>query len=150
MLEQFTHPRYPRNWALIATISDAGEDKEIGVARYAATEAESCAEFAVVVADEWQGLGIATRLLRELITVAESAGMKRLEGVVLRENLAMLEFAKELGFTTERHPDDATVVRVIRDLATPEQLQVPAPFRTNTSGGQVPDAMSSEWSLRAA
>ena len=62
----------------------------------------------------------------------------------------MLEFAKELGFTTERHPDDSTVVRVIRDLATPEQLQVPAPFRTNTSGGQVPDAMSSERCLRAA
>lgn len=150
MLEQFTHPRYPRNWALIATISDAGEDKEIGVARYAATEAGSCAEFAVVVADEWQGLGIATRLLRELIAVAESAGMKRLEGVVLRDNLAMLEFAKELGFTTERHPDDATIVRIIRDLATHEQVQVPAPFRTNTSGGQVREAMSSERCLRAA
>ena len=35
----------------------------------------------------------------------------------------MLEFAKELGFTTERHPDDTTVIRVVRDLATPEQLQ---------------------------
>jgi len=120
MLEQFTHPRYPRNWALIATISDAGEDKEIGVARYAPTEVEYCAEFAVVVADEWQGLGVATRFLRELITVAESAGIKRLEGVVLRENPAMLELAKELGFTMERHPDDATLVRIIRDLATAE------------------------------
>ncbi len=119
MLEQFTHLCYPRNWALIATISDAGEDKEIGVARYAGTAAES-AEFAVVVADDWQGFGIATRLLRELIVVAEGAGIQRLEGVVLRENPAMLELAKELGFTTERHPDDATVVRIIRDLAIPE------------------------------
>ena len=122
MLEQFTHPHYPQNWAPIATISDAGEDKEIGVARYAPTEAESRAEFAVVVADEWQGLGIATRLLCELIVVAESAGIERLEGVVLRENPAMLGLARELGFTMEYHPDDATVVRVIRDLATPEHL----------------------------
>ncbi len=83
MLEQFTHPRYPRNWALIATISDTGQEKEIGVARYAPTETDSCAEFAIVVADEWQGHGIATRLLRELIAVAESAWIKRFEGLVL-------------------------------------------------------------------
>ncbi len=149
MLEQFTHPRYPRNWALIATISDAGQEKEIGVARYAPTETDSCAEFAIVVADEWQGLGLATHLLHDLITVAESAGIKRLEGVVLRENVSMLELANQLGFNTECHPDDTTVVRVIRDLATPEQLQVLAPVRTNSSGGQGRDAKSSERCLRA-
>ena len=125
MLKQFTHPRFPRNWALIATIADAGLEKEIGVARYASTEEDSSAEFAIVVADEWQGLGIATRLLRELITVAERAGFERLEGLVLRENGAMLELANELGFTTERYTDDATVVRVIRNLAVSNYRRLP-------------------------
>jgi FixJ family two-component response regulator len=125
MLEQFTHPRYPCNWALIATISDAERETEIGVVRYAASEVDSCAEFAIVVADEWQGLGIATQLLRELITVAERAGIERLEGLVLRENRAMLELANELGFTTERYPDDATVVRVIRNLAVSDYQRLP-------------------------
>ena len=32
MLEQFTHLYYPRNWALIATILDAGTEKEFGAA----------------------------------------------------------------------------------------------------------------------
>lgn len=117
MLERFTRPCYPNNWALIATISETGKEKEIGVARYAPTEADSFAEFAIVVADEWQGLGIARDLLRELITVAENAGIERLEGVVLRENAKMLKLAKELGFTNERYPDDAALVRVIRNSA---------------------------------
>ncbi len=77
------------------------------------------------MADEWQGFGIATQLLRELITVAEHAGIERLEGLVLRENGAMLKFAKELGFTTECYPDDATVVRVVRNLAVSDYCRLP-------------------------
>lgn len=121
MLEKFTHPRYPRNWALIATILGPEGETQIGVARYAPTQIESSAEFAIVVADDWQGLGIATQLLRELIAVADSAGIETLEGLVLRDNVAMLELTLELGFTVERDPDDATVVRVVRRLLNPQE-----------------------------
>lgn len=115
MLEHFTHPCYPHIWALIATTSAAGKEQEIGAARYAPTEAGSFAEFAIVVADEWQGLGIARHLLGELITVADNAGIERLEGLVLRENVEMLKLARELGFTAEQDLDDATNVWVIRN-----------------------------------
>ena len=125
MLEQFTHPHYPRNWALIATISDAGAEMQIGVARYAPMEEDSYVEFAIVVADEWQGRGIATRLLRELIAVAKSAGIEGLKGVVLRENVSMLQLAKGLGCTTARHPDDATLVRVVVNLASSDYRRLP-------------------------
>jgi FixJ family two-component response regulator len=117
MLERFTHPRYPHDWALIATISEAGKEKEIGVARYSSTEGDSLAEFAIVVADEWQGLGVAQHLLRDLITLAENAGIKRLEGLVLSENKKLLRLVKGLGFTTERVAEDATLIRVIKKLA---------------------------------
>lgn len=117
MLDRFTRPSYPHNWALIATIVEAGQDKEIGVARYASTESQGVAEFAIVVADEWQGLGIARQLLHELITVADHAGIECLQGIVMRENVKMLKLAKELGFAAEPDPHDATVERVIRNLA---------------------------------
>lgn len=126
MLDRFTRPCYPDNWALIATISEAGKEKEIGVARYASAETESCAEFAIVVADDWHGLGVARRLLQELITVAENAGIERLEGFVLRENVEMLKFADKQGFTTEQNPDDATIVRVTRSLADSGYGELPA------------------------
>lgn len=117
MLERFTHPSYPHNWALIATIVEGGQEKEIGVARYASTESQGVAEFAIVVADEWQGLGIARQLFHELITVADRAGIECLEGIVMRENVKMLKLAKELGFAAQPDPHDATLERVIRNLA---------------------------------
>ncbi len=117
MLERFTRPGYPHDWALIATIVEAGQEKEIGVARYAPSEKEGFAEFAVAVADAWQGLGVARHLLCQLINVAEQANIWCLEGFVLRENTEMLRLAKKLGFTAERDPDDATVVNLSRSLS---------------------------------
>ncbi len=50
------------------------------------------AEFAVVVADAWQGRGVARMLMTRLIDCARARGLKRLEGTVLRSNHNMLKF----------------------------------------------------------
>ncbi len=122
MLERFTHPSYPSSCALIATIVAAGQEIEIGVARYEPTDAKNFAEFAIVIADEWQGLGVARQLLSQLINVAERANIRRLQGLVLRENRGMMRFAKTLGFTIERVPDDATIVMLVRNLPLPVDM----------------------------
>ncbi len=116
MLYEFTHPQYPDNWALIATICDKGVEKEIGVARYAPCEDQPGHEFAVVVADEWQGRGVATHLMRELLAVAEPAGSKLIQGTVLRVNRGMLAFMEKLGFAVHPYPGDAAVVQVMKTL----------------------------------
>ena len=74
------------------------------------------AEFAIVVADGWHGQGIAARLLRDLISAADIAGLARLEGLVLRDNRRMLRFAHALGFSSSVDPEDHTVARVVRAL----------------------------------
>lgn len=119
LLEQFTHPNFPCDYALIATSSENGTEREIGVARYLPTETPGVAEFAVVVADAWQGLGIASRLMHGVICVAAVAGVRSLEGVILRENSRMLKLARELGFTTLGSSDDPTTVRVSKSLGCP-------------------------------
>lgn len=119
LLEQFTHPNFPCDYALIATSSDDGTEREIGVARYLPTETPGVAEFAVVVADAWQGLGIASRLMHGVICVAAVAGVRSLEGVILRENSRMLRLARELGFTTLSGSDDPAIVRVSKTLGCP-------------------------------
>ena len=116
MLERFTHHEYPISYALIATIMDGKHEQQIGVARYLPTEGKGVAEFAVVVADEWQGHGIATYLLQGLTTAAAIAGVKRLEGMVLRENDAMLKLARGMGFTTSRCVEDFSVLNVVKKL----------------------------------
>jgi FixJ family two-component response regulator len=116
MLERFTHHEYPISYALIATVMDDEQERQIGVARYLPTESEGVAEFAVVVADEWQGHGIATQLLQGLTTAAAVAGVNRLEGMVLRENDAMLKLARGMGFKTSRCVEDFTVLHVEKTL----------------------------------
>jgi acetyltransferase len=86
------------------------------VARYVLeADGRSC-EFALVVADAWQGRSIGRRLMEKLIGVARARGLERLYGDVLSTNHRMLEFCARLGFTLGRNPDDATVTRVTLDL----------------------------------
>jgi acetyltransferase len=115
-LKRFTRSDFPHDLALIATISRDGVEREIGVARYAPTATDGHVEFAVVVADDWQGKGIATQLLRHLFNLADEGGIKSIEGLVMRENVGMLALAKELGFEAQVDVEDATLVYVYKDL----------------------------------
>ena len=116
MLARFTHLEYPDEAAFLATVESDGRERQVGVARFASGSSASCREFAVVVADEWQGRGIATALLRKLFRVAVIAGTHAIEGVVLRENARMLQLARDFGFETRPHPDDPALVAVRKDL----------------------------------
>lgn len=55
-------------------------------------------------------------LLRRYATVDRDREM--VSGDVMRDNLPMLALARKLGFVVHRHPDDATLVRVIRATAS--------------------------------
>jgi RimJ/RimL family protein N-acetyltransferase/ActR/RegA family two-component response regulator len=117
MLRQLIEPAFPISYALIATIATPEGERQIGVARYAPTENKHVAEFAVVVADEWQRAGIASQLLRYIITAATVAGLHRLEGLILRENKPMIKLATKLGFTLSRENEfDPTIIKVIKHL----------------------------------
>lgn len=116
LLRQFTHPSFPGDYALIATTPDGGAERQIGVARYLPTETAGVAEFAVVVADDWHRRGIASRLMHGIICIAAVAGVKRLDGIILRDNLRMLKLARDLGFTKLGGNDDPATVRVSKSL----------------------------------
>lgn len=98
VLKEFTSPLFPISYAVVAIISEHDKERQIGVARWAPTGTEGVAEFAVVVADDCQGQGIASRLMRVLITAATVGGLQRLEGLILKENKPMLAMVKKLGF----------------------------------------------------
>ena len=116
LLERFTHIHYPDHIAFIATVSEGGRDREIGVARYLQSAAGR-AEFAVVVADAWQHRGVATLLFKHLLACAQRAGIRYIEGSVLRENRDMLNFARQFGFAAAADPDDARIVNLTLPLA---------------------------------
>lgn len=88
--------------AFIATIEKDGVETQIGVGRYAINpDAKSC-EMAVVVADAWQGKGLASAIFEELVEQARRKRLERMDGVVLAENQHMLAWAKRHGFGLSR------------------------------------------------
>lgn len=115
-LMRFTHNEYPDSMALIATIVEDGSEREIGVARYARAGRDGRIEFAVVVADEWQGKGVATELLRRLFGIASGAGFEAIEGLVLAENRQMLQLARQLGFSVHNDEGDQGLRHLHRTL----------------------------------
>jgi RimJ/RimL family protein N-acetyltransferase len=109
MLEAATHPVPDRDFALVAVSPDGGADNIVAGARYVhAPEGDTC-EFAVTVADDWHGLGLASRLLEILIAHATARGLQCMEGYVLAINTPMRRLARRLGFVDRQCPDDATL-----------------------------------------
>ena len=74
----------------------------VGVTRYVREADASRAEFAIVVTDSWQGTGLASALMSELVAHACRVGLKRLVGLVHRQNLRMLQFMRRQGFRIDR------------------------------------------------
>ncbi len=112
MLARFTQLDYDRELALVALAPDGGEF--IGVGRYAPNADGETAEFALTIADAWQGRGIGRALLERLCDCARAAGYRTLYGHILHANREMLELAERLGFT--KSGSDGELISVARTL----------------------------------
>ena len=111
-IERLTTVDFSRDMALAAVLMLDGREVLIGVARYVQEANDRACEFALVIADAWQGRGIGRRMMEKLIAVARGRGLKEIYGDVLSTNRPMLELCRKLGFKLGRNPDDATVTRV--------------------------------------
>jgi RimJ/RimL family protein N-acetyltransferase len=109
MLEAATHPLRDREFALVAVSGEGGADNIVGGARYVYAPGSDTCEFAVTVADDWHGLGLASRLLRTLIASATARGLHCMEGYVLAVNTPMRRLARRLGFVDRQCDEDATL-----------------------------------------
>ncbi|WP_432262168.1 N-acetyltransferase family protein [Cupriavidus sp. TMH.W2] len=85
-------------------------------------------EFAVVVADGWQGRGLGRRLIARLCELARAAGLRGLRGDVLSENRRMLAILRGFGFASRRNPQDSYLHEVTLALGGPTRgaQQLPA------------------------
>ena len=115
-LKKFTQTDYPDEMALVATVDQNGIDHEIGVARYAPSTGRAQVEFAVVVADDWQGKGIGTELLRHLFSIASDVGINSIEGYIQRDNIPMLGLVRELGFKIQPYLENPGIAYAFKDI----------------------------------
>jgi len=115
MLARFTLIDYDREMALVAVFrerrySAAGNMEEteriVGVSRYITNPDPSSCEFALVVADDFSGKGLGSRLMLSIMDVARDQGLSDMEGLVLAHNPGMLKLMKSLGFTIKPFAED--------------------------------------------
>ncbi len=113
-LSRFTHIDYDREMAIVAEIDSETDPKIIGVVRIIADPWNETAEYAIVLADAWQGQGLGKLLTEFILEIARDRGILKLVADVLATNEGMLHLFKKWGFKFER--TDATEWHVEKEL----------------------------------
>lgn len=121
MLAKYTQIDYHRELALIAcldVVANMSKDSPIiiGFAHYLMNIDGRGAEYALVIADDWQRLGLGKKLMTSLIEAAKSQGLDYINGLVLTNNKPMLSLTKKLNFITKENEFDKDMVQVVLDL----------------------------------
>lgn len=115
MLARFTLIDYDREMALVAVHRErkAGPDVEfeeveriVGVSRYVTNPDLKSCEFSLLVADDFAGHGMGSRLMLSIIDFARSKGLSQIEGLILANNDNMLKLMRNLGFQIQRFEED--------------------------------------------
>lgn len=115
LLRRLVSPDPHSEFALIVTRQAGDAEQEIAVGRFVQLPDGRTCEFAIAVADAWQGRGIGRRLMGELATEAKRRGLGLMMGLVLGANSKMLAFCRSLGFDVHMSPGDTTM-RVVEKI----------------------------------
>ena len=116
MLSRFTLIDYDREMALMAVHRERQQDANgdttetariVGVSRYVTNPDRTTCEFSLVVADDFKGLGLGSRLMLSIMDFAREKGLTQIEGLVLTHNPTMLKLMRALGFQVKPFPEDA-------------------------------------------
>jgi acetyltransferase len=114
-VRRFTEVDYRNHLALVAEIFTAGCETVIAEGRYVRLDPAS-AEFAISVAESWQGTGLGRLLLDKLACRASSEGIRRLVGETLASNAKMLGLARKAGFRTTPSAEVSGLIDLERQI----------------------------------
>lgn len=116
-LSRITFIDYDREMALVAEARDerSGNPQIIAAARLIKLYGGEDAEFTVLVSDAYQGQGLGSEMLRQLIDIGRAEGLKHIYGDILGDNRSMLRVTTSMGFREIGEPKEG-VMRVGLDL----------------------------------
>lgn len=122
-LAQITDVDFDREAALVVTIPEGCEERLIGGGRYVADTSAQSAELAFVTDEKFRGQGIASVVLRHLMDIGRSRGVRRFEADVLAQNQAMLAVFRRCGLPVKEKLDGDVV-----HVTLPLDVQLPNSF----------------------
>ncbi|WP_367161500.1 bifunctional acetate--CoA ligase family protein/GNAT family N-acetyltransferase [Fischerella sp.] len=98
---------YDREMALVADYKnpETGNHEILAVGRLSKLHGVDEAEFALLVSDPFQRLGLGTELLRRLVQIGRNEQIKRITADILPENAGMQRVCEKVGFRLHRAAD---------------------------------------------
>jgi acetyltransferase len=105
---------YDREMAIVAEIRFDGRKRLIGIGNLIIDSDGTMGEFAIIVHDQFQGRGLATKLLDILVGIASERGLREFYGFLEPTNGRMTALCEKLGMTRRPVGD---LVRVSLSLA---------------------------------
>jgi len=109
-LDRFVNVDPARGLALVALNGRKEGAAIVAEARYALAHEDNSAEFAIAVADDFQGRGLGKYLVKRLLATAWRRNVRRLFGEIESDNRAMLAFAVRLGFRLRGSLEDRSLI----------------------------------------
>ncbi len=112
MAARFCFIDYDRELAIVAEIEEEGQRQLMGVGRLVADSDHSNAEYAVLVGDPWQGLGLGSLLTDYCLEVCPRWGISRVIAEMAPENRRMITIFENRGFEIDnRMSMDVVIAR---------------------------------------
>lgn len=112
-LTRYCNLDYDREMAIVAEVH--GDRRQIiGVARVISEPGRNFGEFAVVVGDQWQGLGLGSKLVDYIINISKEMKLKTIYGFVVSDNVKMIHLCTKKGFKIE--PVDGETSRAVMEF----------------------------------
>jgi GNAT superfamily N-acetyltransferase len=99
MAEYLAGVDFVDRFALVATADEDGVERIVAVARFDIAPDDVVAEVALVVRDDYQGVGLGTAVFGRLLEMARARGVRRLTGNVLADNRRMLQLLRNHGIS---------------------------------------------------
>lgn len=106
LVKRLTEIDYEDEMAIVAEIQTPTKKELIAVARIA-PEDDHNVEFAIIIADNWQGKGLGSILTDTMIEVAKDLGFRKIYALVFNKNKQMLRLLEKRNFTF-REEDELT------------------------------------------
>ncbi len=113
-LTRYCNLDYDREIAIVAELQD--DKRIIGVVRIIPDFARKTGEFAIMVGDMWQGLGLGSKLMDVISGIASDLELEEIHSFVSHANIKMIRMCTKKGFDTK--PIDEYIISMSKSLST--------------------------------
>ena len=96
---RYTNIAYDLEIAIVPELTENGHRKILGVVRVSIEPDGKTGEIAFIMADQWQGLGLGTKLVNYAIEICKDMKLETIYAIMLPDDRRTINMMRKMGFT---------------------------------------------------